>query len=66
MDKQQRHQDINRHLAEIALEYHAEYLDVHSLLSMQEARRLSPGRRRAFERQGYEVWANKVERFLKK
>ncbi len=61
--------DINRHLAEIALEYNAEYLDVYSLFVDSRGNPRSDYLQDDgvhLSGKGYEVWANKVERFLKK
>jgi lysophospholipase L1-like esterase len=59
--------DINRQLERIALEFHAEYLDVYNLFvdsnGIPKKGHLSDdGVHLAGE--GYTVWANEVERFL--
>jgi len=61
--------DTNRRLAEIALEFHAEYLDVYGLFvdpkgNVRSAYLQDDGVH--LSGKGYEVWANKVEKFLKK
>jgi len=61
--------DINRSLAEIAREYGAEYLDVHGLFvdpkgNPRSAYLQDDGVH--LSDKGYEVWANEVERFLKR
>jgi lysophospholipase L1-like esterase len=61
-------QDTNRHLAEIAREYGAEYLDIHALFVDAEGNPKKgylsdDGVHLAGE--GYAAWANEVERFLK-
>lgn len=62
-------QDINRHLKKIAGAFSAEYLDVYGLFvdpqgNPMRANLLDDGVH--LSDKGYEVWANEVERFLKK
>jgi lysophospholipase L1-like esterase len=62
-------QDINRQLKKIAGEFSAEYIEVYGLFidSADNAKReclLDDGVH--LSDKGYEVWANEVERFLKK
>jgi lysophospholipase L1-like esterase len=61
--------DTNRNLVEIAREYNAEYLDVYSLFVDQKGNPKSGYLQEDgvhLSSKGYEVWANEVERFLKK
>jgi lysophospholipase L1-like esterase len=61
--------DINRHLKKIAVEFSAEYLDVYGLFidpqgNPMRANLLDDGVH--LSDKGYQVWADEVERFLKK
>ena len=61
--------DTNRLLAEIAREHHAEYLDVYSLFVDPQGNPKSEYLQDDgihLSGKGYEVWADEVERFLKK
>lgn len=61
--------DINRRLEQIALEHRAEYLDVYSLFIDSKGNVRSEYLQDDgvhLSSKGYEVWANEVERFLKK
>jgi len=61
--------DINRHLHQLAKEFDAEYLDVYRLFIDSQG---NPMRETLLDDgvhlsdKGYEVWADEVERFLKK
>jgi lysophospholipase L1-like esterase len=62
-------QDINRHLKQIACDFSVEYLDVYSRFvdsqgNPRRANLLDDGVH--LSEKGYEVWADEVERFLKK
>ena len=61
--------DTNRLLAEIAREHHADYLDVYSLFVDPQGNPKSEYLQDDgihLSGKGYEVWADEVERFLKK
>ncbi len=61
--------DTNRHLAEIAREHNAEYLDLYSLFVDPTGNPKSGYLQDDgvhLSSKGYEVWADEVERFLKK
>jgi lysophospholipase L1-like esterase len=61
--------DTNRGLAEIAREFHAEYLDVYGLFVDPKGNPRSDYLQDDgvhLSSKGYEVWANEVEKFLKK
>ncbi len=60
--------DTNRHLAEIAREHGAEYLDVYGLFVDSKGNPIGDYLQDDgvhLSGKGYEVWANKVEKFLK-
>lgn len=61
--------DTNRHLKEIAREFSADYLDVYTIF-IDPNERPKPGLLMDdgvhLSNKGYEVWAEEVERFLKK
>ena len=61
--------DTNRQLEQIAREYNAEYLDVYSAFVDPAGRPLSECLQDDgvhLSRQGYDVWTQEIERFLKK